>query len=51
MDNIQLKADKTIAQHHDAMVTVVHQALLQDHPGVLWEQGITSSDQSGHLSP
>ena len=27
-------------------VTVLHHALLQDHPGVLWEQGIASSDHS-----
>ena len=34
-------------QCHDALVTVVHHALLQDHhPGVLQEQGIASSDQS-----
>ena len=33
-------------QCHDALVTVLHHALLQDHPGVLWEQGITSSDHS-----
>ena len=35
-------------QCHDALVTVLHHALLQDHPGVLWEQGIASSDHS-HL--
>ena len=33
-------------QCHDALVTVVHHALLRDHPGVLREQGIASSDQS-----
>ena len=33
-------------QCHDALVTVLHHALLQDHPGVLWEQGIASSDHS-----
>ena len=33
-------------QRHDALVTVVHHALLQDHPGVLRQQGIASSDQS-----
>ena len=32
-------------QHHNALVSVVHHALLQDHSGVLREQGI-SSDQS-----
>ena len=33
-------------QCHDALVTIVHHALLQNHPGVLREQGIASSDQS-----
>ena len=33
-------------QCHDALVTVVYHALLQDHPGVLREQGIASSDRS-----
>ena len=33
-------------QRHDALVTVVHHSLLQDHPGVLRQQGIASSDQS-----
>jgi len=46
VNDIQLKAEKMIAQCHDAVVAVVHQTLLQDHPGVLWEQGIVSSDQS-----
>jgi len=32
-------------QRHDAVVNIVHHALLQDHPGVLREQGI-ASDQS-----
>ena len=32
-------------QRHDALVSIVHHALLQDHPGVLREQSITS-DQS-----
>ena len=32
-------------QRHNALVSVVHHALFQDHPGVLREQGI-SSDQS-----
>ena len=32
-------------QRHNALVSVVHHALLQDHPGVLPEQGI-ASDQS-----
>ena len=32
-------------QHHNALVSIVHHALLQDHPGVLREQGI-ASDQS-----
>jgi len=34
-----------LIQHHDAFVNIAHHALLQDHPGVLREQGITS-DQS-----
>jgi len=38
VNDIQLKVDKVIAQRHDAMVTVVHQVLLQYHPGILWEQ-------------
>jgi len=29
-------------QRHNALVSVVHQALLQDHPGVLREQSIAS---------
>jgi len=29
-------------QHYKALVSIVHQALLQDHPGVLREQGISS---------
>jgi len=33
-------------QHHDALVSVVHNALLQDHPGVLREQGASTSDDS-----
>ena len=32
-------------QRHDALVSIVHHALLQDHPGVLREQSI-ASDQS-----
>ena len=32
-------------QRHNALVSVIHHALLQDHPGVFREQGI-SSDQS-----
>ena len=32
-------------QRHNALVSIVHHALLQDHPGVLREQGI-SSDHS-----
>ena len=32
-------------QRHDALVSIVHHALLQDHPGVLREQS-TASDQS-----
>ena len=32
-------------QRHNALVSIVHHALLQDHPGVLHEQGI-ASDQS-----
>ena len=32
-------------QHHNALVSIVHHALLQDHPGVFRQQGI-SSDQS-----
>ena len=32
-------------QRHDALVSIVHYALLQDHPGVLREQSI-ASDQS-----
>ena len=32
-------------QRHNALVSIVHHSLLQDHPGVLREQGI-SSDQS-----
>ena len=32
-------------QFHDALVTVVHHVLLQDHPGVLREQGIVSFDR------
>ena len=37
-------------QHHDALVNIVHYALLQDHPGVLYEQGI-KSDQSHPYHP
>jgi len=32
-------------QCHDALVNIIHHALLQEHPGVLREQGI-ASDQS-----
>ena len=31
-------------QHHDALVSVVHHNLLQDHPGVLCEQDTSISD-------
>jgi len=33
-------------QHHDALVSVEHHTLLQDHPGVLREQGTSTSDRS-----
>jgi len=33
-------------QRHDALVSVVHHTLLQDHPGVLHEQGTSTSDRS-----
>jgi len=33
-------------QRHDALVSVVHHTLLQDHPGVLREQGTSTSDRS-----
>ena len=33
-------------QRHDALVLVVHHILLQDHPGVLREQGTSTSDRS-----
>ena len=33
-------------QCHDSQVFVVHHALLQDHPGVLCEQGASTSDHS-----
>ena len=37
-------------QRHDALVNIVHHALLQDHPGVLCEQGIASDQfRPGHL--
>jgi len=32
-------------QRHDALISIIHRALLQDHPGVLHEQSI-ASDQS-----
>ena len=33
-------------QRHDALVSVVHHALLQDHSSVLGEQGAPTSDRS-----
>ena len=31
-----------VIQRHNALVSIVHHALLQDHPGVFREQGISS---------
>jgi len=46
MNDTQLKVDKMIVQCLDA---IVHHALLQDHPGVLQEQGIAFSDNPGDI--